>query len=106
MNQQDMINAIARKLYRFTRRDIAEVVEVMLELWQAELVKPEGYVHLTGIGKLYVEQQQIPGAGVVKDTLRHKYGRLAPPQLKRVYFRFRPSERLKLAVLERSQSDE
>jgi nucleoid DNA-binding protein len=106
MNQQELVNAIARKLYRFSRRDIAEVLEVMLELWAEELTRPEGYLYLHGIGRLYVETQRIPSAGVIREALQEKHGAAAPRQLHRLYFRFRPADTLKQAVLERLAAHE
>jgi len=106
MNNQELINAIARKLYRFTRRDVAEIIEVMEEIWREELARPDGYIHLHQVGKLYVEQQQLLTAGAVQKTLQQKYGGKTPRHLRRVYFRFQPAEALKQTILNGSADHE
>lgn len=105
MQYDALINAIARKLYRFTRRDIAEMMDVMTEIWREELLKPDGYIQIAGLGKLYVEHQELPGAGIIH-PLHLNSDQKSPLILRRVYFRFRPAEALKQAVLERGNANE
>ena len=88
MTHRQLVREIARRLPRLKRRDIAEVLAVQHELWLAALSLPEGSIALGDLGKLVVEVQQMQAAGVV--------GRR---QLKRLYLRFRPTARLKRAIL-------
>ncbi len=94
MNQQELVNAIARHLYHRTRRDIAEVLTVMQELCTAELARPGGSVYLHGLGRLSVDRQTLTGSGFLRGPVQ------------RLYFRFRPAAALKQAVLKGGQPDE
>lgn len=98
MNHTEFVNAVAQKLYRFTRRDIAEVMDVMLEIMHTELLRPGGYIQFQELGKLYIEQQQIRPAGVIRQTLMEKPGQL-PTTLNRYYFRFQPAETFRQALV-------
>lgn len=84
MYHRDVIATIARRLPHRTQRDVAEVIEVLTEVWSKELVKGEGII-VPDIGRLSIEVQDMK-AGSALD----KYGRL-----RRVYGRFRPTENLK-----------
>src|SRR5687767_6599140 len=103
-----MINAIARKLYRYTREEVVTIVAVMVEVWQVELARPEGYIHLGGLGKFSLDCQQLTTAGAVYQTLADKHGVLrTPTHVARIYGRFRPAESLKQAILSaRREHDE
>ncbi|HUN10567.1 MAG: hypothetical protein J0L63_01095 [Anaerolineae bacterium] len=88
MNHCQLVREIARRLPRLKRRDITEVLAVQHELWLADLSLPEGSITLGDLGKLVVEVQQMEAGGFV--------GRR---RLKRLYLRFRPTAKLKQAVL-------
>ena len=75
-------------LPRLKRRDIAEVLAVQHELWLAQLTAIDGSITLGDLGKLLVEVQQMQAAGVVGQR-----------RLKRLYLRFRPTAKLKRAIL-------
>ncbi len=84
MVHRDVIARIARRLPHRTRRDVAEVIEVLTEVWSKELVKGQEII-VPDIGRLSIEVQDMKAGGALD-----KYGRL-----RRVYGRFRPTESLK-----------
>lgn len=84
MYHRNVIAKIARQLPHRTRRDVAEVIEVLTEVWSKELVKGEEII-VPDIGRLSIEVQDMKAGGALD-----KYGRL-----RRVYGRFRPAESLK-----------
>ena len=90
MIHRDVIAEAARRLPHRTQRDVAEVIEVLTEIWSAELVNG-GSITVPDIGRLSIEVQAMKAGGAVK-----QYGR----RLRRVYGRFRPAENLKTALLE------
>ncbi len=106
MNHSQTIAAVARKLRQFSGRDVREVYEALVEVWQEELVKPEGYIRIEGLGKLYVQQQTIRSTGVVRAQAA-KQNKPAPALLTRHYFRFRPIKALRhTLVASRKQATE
>ena len=50
------------------RRDVAEVLEVMTELWLDELAQPGQTVTVADLGKLVVEVQNFHSGGTVKQN--------------------------------------
>lgn len=104
MNYQQSINAVARRLYRFSRRDVAEIMEVLVEVWREELLRPEGNVHIRGLGNLYVQRQQIEASGLAKQ-LMEQTGQ-SGGMVKRSYFRFRPIRTLKRDLAAQIRSGE
>jgi nucleoid DNA-binding protein len=89
MNHRQTIAEISKRLPRLKRRDVAEVLEVMAELWLKELAQPGQTVTVADLGKLAVEVQSFRSGGAV--------GRR---NVKRVYVRFRPTERFRQVVLD------
>lgn len=81
---RDVIAKIARRLPHRTQRDVAEVVEVLIEVWLEELVTG-GSIIVPDIGRLNIEVQDMKAGGALG-----KHGRLC-----RIYGRFRPTENLK-----------
>jgi len=88
MNHRQTITEISKRLPRLKRRDVAEVLEVMTELWLEELAQPGQTVTVANLGKLMVEVQSFRSGGAV--------GRRT---VKRVYIRFRPTEKFRRFVL-------
>ncbi len=88
MNHRQTVAEISKRLPRLKRRDVAEVLEVMAELWLEELAQPGQTVTVADLGKLAVEVQTVHSGGVV--------GRRT---LKRVYVRFRPTGKFRQCVL-------
>ena len=91
MNRQQTIAAVARLLPDRTQGDIAEIYDLICELWQGELAQPDGTVYITDVGRLSIERQQVRAGGTVKalitqDTLTRIYGRFKPTKsMKRLY---------------------
>lgn len=88
MNHRQTITEISKRLPRLKRRDVAEVLEVMAELWLEELAQPGQTVTVSDLGKLLVEVQTFRSGGAV--------GRRT---VKRVYVRFRPTGKFRQHVL-------
>ena len=80
MYHKDVIAAVARRLPHRTRREVAEVVEVLTEVWSDHLVHG-GEVILPDIGRLSIQVQVMQAGGALAP-----YGKL-----RRIYGRFRPA---------------
>ena len=110
MNHRQTIREISKRLPRLKRRDVAEVLEVMTELWLDELAQPGQTVTVTDLGKLVVEVQNFHTGGTVQQRLQQKYGSRTPKTLKRIYVRFRPTAKFrqasKAASIEKEQPNE
>lgn len=88
MNHRQTIAEISKRLPRLKRRDVAEVLEVMAELWLEALTQPGQTVTVADLGKLAVEVQTFRSGGAV--------GRRA---VRRVYVRFRPTGKFRQHVV-------
>jgi nucleoid DNA-binding protein len=88
MNHRQTVTEISKRLPRLKRRDVAEVLEVMAELWLEALAQPGQTVAVADLGKLAVEVQTI-----------HTGGAVGRRTLKRVYVRFRPTGKFRQHVL-------
>jgi len=89
MYHRDVIAKIARRLPHRTQRDVAEVVEILTEVWSEELLNGKEII-VPDVGRLSIEVQNIKAGGALG-----KYG-----QLCRVYGRFRPTPSLKQRIQE------
>lgn len=89
MYHRDVIAKIARQLPHRTRRDVAEVVEILLEVWSEELIEGREVV-LPGVGRLSIEVQEMQAGGAL----------VAHGRLRRVYGRFRLTPGLKAWIVE------
>jgi len=87
MTHKASIHAVARCFPELTQRQIDEVLQAFIVVWQQQLEQQERVV-IHGFGSLVVEVQHLRAAGVI----RH------PTRLSRLYFRFRPTQALKAAV--------
>lgn len=88
MNHRQTITEISKRLPRLKRRDVAEVLEIMAELWLEALTQPGQTVAVADLGKLLVEVQTFRSGGAVgRRTVR------------RVYVRFRPTGKFRQYVL-------
>ena len=88
MNHRQTVAEISKRLPRLKRRDVAEVLEIMTELWLEELAQPGQTVTVADLGKLVVEVQSFRSGGAV--------GRRT---VKRVYVRFRPTAKFRQTIL-------
>jgi nucleoid DNA-binding protein len=86
---REVIANIARRLPYRTQRDVAEVVELLAEVWSEELVKGREII-VPEIGKLRIEVQDMQAGGALG-----QHGRL-----RRIYGRFRPTPTMKQCVQE------
>ncbi len=102
MTHNETIREISRRLPRLKRRDIAEVLEVMAELWQEELAQGNP-VTVVDLGKLTVEMQHMRSGGFIRDQLKASKG-IVPLTLRRIYVRFSPTTKLRTAIHERMDS--
>ena len=98
MNHKQLVSAISKRLPYLKRRDVAAVLDVMTELWLAELIQPGQTITLADLGKLSVEVQTFHVSGSVRRQMEHVHGE-APETMKRVYVRFRPTTHFRQAVL-------
>jgi nucleoid DNA-binding protein len=105
LNYNQTVAAVARKLRQRSRREVREVLDVLLEVWREELLRTDGYIRIDNLGKLYVEQQTMRTPGAVKQALAQKQ-LPAPPVLSRFYFRFHPSESLRQALVAARESEQ
>lgn len=99
MNHQEMVREIALRLPHLKRRDVAEVLEVMAELWLTELARPGATITIADLGKLLVEVQAMHIGGAVQRRMQAQHGSDTTKTLKRIYVRFRPTGRLRAAIL-------
>ena len=84
MYHRDVIAKVARRLPHQARRDVSEVVDLLLEVWSEELING-GEVVLPDIVRLSIEVQNMAASGALAahGRLRRVYGRLRPtPNLK------------------------
>jgi hypothetical protein len=70
MHYDETVTAVARKLYRFSKNDVAEVLEVLTEIWQEHLLQPDAVIHIKGLGRLRIVQQQIATNVAVKRLMQ------------------------------------
>ena len=98
MNHSQTIAEISKRLPRLKRRDVAEVLEVMTELWLDALAQPDQSVTVADLGKLMVEVQTFRIGGSVRQRLQQLHGSAAPNTLKRIYVRFRATAKFRQAI--------
>jgi nucleoid DNA-binding protein len=88
MNHRETVAEISKRLPHLKRRDVAEVLEIMAELWLEALAQPGQTVTVTDLGRLLVEVQTFRSGGAVGQRT-----------VRRVYVRFRPTEKFRQFVL-------
>jgi nucleoid DNA-binding protein len=86
---RDVIAKIARRLPHRTQRDVAEVIEVLTEVWSEELMNGKEII-VPDVGRLCIEVQDMQAGGALE-----KHGRLH-----RIYGRFRPTPAMKKRIQE------
>ncbi len=84
MYHHDVVAAIARRLPHRTQRDVTEVLDLLFEIWEAELGQGNE-VTIPGIGKLEIEVHSMK----VSKLVRHWVGPDAPQSIPRRYGRLR-----------------
>jgi nucleoid DNA-binding protein len=99
MNHQKLVAAIARRLPHRSRREVAEVLEVMIDICIEQLSQPGQIVQIADLGRLSIDVHQLQVAGAVRKTLAEQHGADPPKTLKRIVGRFRPAPRLRQAIV-------
>jgi len=94
MCHRQLVSAVARRFPDLTQRQIADVLDVLVEVWRAELAQSGGEVIIRDFGKLTIEVQHMRNAGAVRAHM----GGSAPDRLIRLYFRFRPTPGLRREI--------
>jgi nucleoid DNA-binding protein len=97
MNHRQLVSVVARRFPNLTKRQIEDVLDVLVEIWRTELEQPGGEVIIRDFGKLTVEVQKMRNSGAI----RRQMGRGAPEHLTRLYFRFRPAPTLREDIEQR-----
>ena len=85
MNHREVIKQAARRFPDLTQQQIADVLEVLVEVWSAALAQSDDVV-IRDFGRLTVEVQRMKTSGAI----RAQMGINAPEYLTRLYFRFCP----------------
>jgi len=101
MNHRQVIKQVARRFPDLTQHQLEDVLDVLVEVWRAELAQPGGEVVIRDFGKLMIEVQRMRSAGAV----RAQMGRAAPDRLTRLYFRFRPTPGLREEIEQHLKED-
>jgi nucleoid DNA-binding protein len=94
MSHREVIKQVARRFPDLTQRQIAEVLDVLVEVWRTELGQPGGEVVIRDFGNLTIEVQRMKNGGAVRTQM----GNAAPERLTRLYFRFRPTPGLRADI--------
>ena len=106
MNMHQTAAQIARRLPNLSKRDVQEVLEILTELWQIELAKADGEIHIADLGTLYVETHNLRPTGVIRQTLQAKFGANAPTTIQRRSIRFRSYEALRNVIKKEAKARE
>ncbi|MBK9748848.1 MAG: HU family DNA-binding protein [Chloroflexi bacterium] len=85
MNHRQVIKQVARRFPDLTQRQIADVLDVLVEVWSAALAQSDDAV-IRDFGRLRVEVQRVKTSGAIQAQM----GGSAPEHLMRLYFRFYP----------------
>jgi nucleoid DNA-binding protein len=89
MNTRQTVTEIAHRLPDLRRHEVREVINLLVDLWRAELLKPDGAIHIAGLGRLYVETHDLRATGAIRQRLIDKFGPNAPQTVQRRVIRFR-----------------
>ncbi len=98
MNHQEVVATVARRLPHRSKREVAEVLEVMVEVWIEQLSQPGQVVQLADFGRLSIDVHRLQVSGAVRKTLAEQRGADHPESLRRIAGRFRPAPRLRQAI--------
>ncbi len=93
MSHREVIKQVAQRFPDLTQRQIADVLDVLVEVWSAALAQYDDVV-IRDFGKLTVEVQRMKNGGAVRTQM----GSAAPERLTRLYFRFRPTPELRADI--------
>jgi nucleoid DNA-binding protein len=85
MNHREVIKQVAGRFPDLTQQQIADVLDVLVEVWSAALAQSDDVV-IRDFGRLTIEVQHMRNSGAIRSQM----GGSAPEQLTRLYFRFHP----------------
>ena len=85
MNHRAVIRLVTRRFPNLTQQQIADVLDVLVEVWSAALAQSDDVV-IRDFGRLRVEVQRMKTSGAIRTQI----GGGAPERLTRLYFRFYP----------------
>lgn len=103
MNRTDLINLIASKTKptrrQFSRDDVAHVVDIMLEVFEDQLTRPDGEIRLGELGVLGVQRRVRKGeAGQLRNIQTGEV--MKTPRIS-FHIRFQATKGLKQKLKER-----
>ncbi|NLF79141.1 MAG: hypothetical protein GX573_25895 [Chloroflexi bacterium] len=98
MNHQELVAAIARRLSDHSRREVADMLEVLAEVCIEQLSQPGQVIQIADLGRLSIDVHQLHVSGAVRKTMIEHRGADQPKTLKRIVGRFRPAPRLRRAI--------
>lgn len=85
MNHRQVIRKVAGHFPDLTQQQIADVLDVLVDVWSVALAQSDGVV-IRDFGRLTVEIQRMKNSGAIRAHM----GGSAPEYLTRLYFRFYP----------------
>ena len=97
MNRTELINRIASETKKtrrqFSRDEVAHVIDIMLDIFEDQLTRPDGQIRLADLGVLEVQRRVRNGkAGQLKNI--HTGEDMPTPKIS-FYIRFQPTNTLK-----------
>lgn len=92
MNTRQLSQAIAQRLPNCTQEQVADVLDGFAEVVERELMRPDGYIYLRGLGRLHVDHHFLQPSGIFQGRYHKDW------TLLRLYFQFTPTRELKKAV--------
>lgn len=98
MNHQELVAAIARRLPHRSRREVAEVLDVLVDICIEQLSHPDQTIQIADLGRFSLDVHPLRVGGAVRTTLRDHHGTDQPDTLRRIVGRFRPAPRLRQAI--------
>jgi nucleoid DNA-binding protein len=98
MNHQELVAAIARRVPDRSKREVAEVLEVLVEICIEQLSRPDQVIQIADLGRLSIDVHQLHVSGAVRKTLTDQHGPDHPDTLSRIVGRFRPAPRLRQVI--------
>ena len=98
MNHQQLVIAIARRLPDRSRREVADVLEMLVNVCIEQLSQPGQVVQIADLGRLSIDVHPLRASGAVRKTLTGQHGARQPETLNRMVGRFRPTPRLRGAI--------
>lgn len=103
MNRTELINKIASKTKKtrrqFSRDDVAHVIDIMLDIFEDQLTRPNGEIRLGELGVLGVQRRVRTGkTGQLKNI--HTGADMTTTKIS-YYIRFQPTKGLKKKLKER-----